>query len=261
MTDATRRLLAVMARLRDPLHGCPWDREQDWTSIVPHTIEEGYEVAEAVRGGDPGAVRDELGDLLFQVVFQARIAEERGLFGFDDVANAIADKLERRHPHVFGGETIADSAEQSRAWELHKAAERSARGEGNGVLDGVTLGLPALTRAAKLGGRAAKVGFDWSDAAGVRTKVDEELGEFDAAVASGDRTHAREELGDLLFSLAQLARHLDVDPEGALRDANAKFERRFRAMERAAEGDQRPFERRSMEELEAMWVAAKRDAG
>ena len=261
MTDSTRRLLEVMARLRDPLRGCPWDREQDWASIVPHTIEEAYEVAEAVRGGDPGAVRDELGDLLFQVVFQARIAEERGLFGFDEVAAAIADKLERRHPHVFGGEPIADAAEQARAWERHKAAERAARGEGNGVLDGVTLGLPALTRAAKLGSRAAKVGFDWSDAAGVRSKVEEELDEFDEAVASGDRAHAREELGDLLFSLAQLARHLDVDPEGALRDANAKFERRFRAMERAAAGEQRPFERRSMEELEAMWVAAKRDAG
>ena len=261
MTDATRRLLEVMARLRDPLHGCPWDREQDWASIAPHTIEEAYEVAEAVRGGDPGAVRDELGDLLFQVVFQARIAEERGLFAFDDVARAIADKLERRHPHVFGDETIADVAEQSQAWQRHKAAERVARGGGNGVLDGVTLGLPSLTRAAKLGRRAARVGFDWTDAAGVRTKVDEELEEFDAAVASNDRAHAREELGDLLFSLAQIARHLDVDPEGALRDANAKFERRFRAMERAASGEQRPFVGRSMEELEAMWVAAKREEG
>ena len=261
MTDATRRLLEVMARLRDPLRGCPWDREQDWASIVPHTIEEAYEVAEAVRGGDPVAVRDELGDLLFQVVFQARIAEERGLFGFDDVANAIADKLERRHPHVFADETIADAAEQSQAWERHKAAERAERGESDGVLDGVTLGLPSLTRAAKLGRRAARVGFDWTDAAGVRAKVDEELAEFDAAVASNDRAHAREELGDLLFSLAQLARHLDVDPEGALRDANAKFERRFRAMERASAGEQRPFEGRSMDELEAMWVAAKRDAG
>ena len=261
MTDATRRLLEVMARLRDPVRGCPWDREQDWASIVPHTIEEAYEVAEAVRGGDPVAVRDELGDLLFQVVFQARIAEERGLFGFDDVASAIADKLERRHPHVFGDATIADAAEQSQAWERHKAAERVAGGGGNGVLDGVTLGLPSLTRAAKLGGRAARVGFDWTDAAGVRAKVDEELEEFDAAVASNDRAHAREELGDLLFSLAQLARHLDVDPEGALCDANAKFERRFRAMERASAGEQRPFEGRSMDELEAMWVAAKRDAG
>lgn len=162
---------------------------------------------------------------------------------------------------MFAGESIADAAEQTRAWERHKAAERAARGEAAGVLDGVTLGLPALTRAAKLGSRAARVGFDWTDAAGVREKVAEELAEFDAARASGDVDHAREELGDLLFSLAQIARHLGVDPEGALRDANAKFERRFRSMEGAASAEGRPFEGRTLEELEALWVAAKRDAG
>ncbi|MFO1394730.1 MAG: nucleoside triphosphate pyrophosphohydrolase [Steroidobacteraceae bacterium] len=261
MSDAIHRLLAVMQRLRDPEHGCPWDREQTWASIVPHTLEEAYEVADAVRRDDPSAVRDELGDLLFQVVFQARIAEERGLFDFDDVAASIADKLERRHPHVFADEKIADAAEQSLAWERHKAAERAARGEEAGVLDGVTLGLPALTRAAKLGSRAARVGFDWTDAAGVREKVAEELAEFDAARASGDLAHVHEEIGDLLFSLAQIARHLGIDAEGALRDANAKFERRFRTMERASARDGRSFDGRTMEELEALWVAAKRDAG
>ena len=163
MSAALGRLLGVMVRLRDPEGGCPWDREQTWISIAPHTIEEAYEVADAVARGDASAVRDELGDLLFQVVFQARIAEEQGLFGFDDVANAISDKLERRHPHVFGNERVSDAAEQARAWELHKTAERRAKDGAGGVLDGVALGPPALTRATKLGKRAAGVGFDWPE--------------------------------------------------------------------------------------------------
>jgi MazG family protein len=230
MTDL-ERLLAIMARLRDREKGCPWDRQQDWVSIAPHTIEEAYELADAIARADPDAVRDELGDVLFQVVFQARIAEERGLFDFDAVARSIADKLERRHPHVFGDARIDTAEAQTVAWEQHKRAERAARGQGTGALDGVTLGLPGLMRAMKLGSRAAKVGFDWPDVEGVLAKVREELDEVHAEL--GDRQALHEELGDLLFAVAQSARHLGVDPEAALRDANAKFERRFRHMEAA----------------------------
>jgi ATP diphosphatase len=261
VTGSVRRLLTVMARLRDPERGCPWDREQTWASIAPHTIEEAYEVADAVARGEPAAVRDELGDLLFQVVFQARIAEEQGLFKFDDVADAISDKLERRHPHVFGSEQAKDVADQARAWERHKAAEREALGERSGALDGVTLGLPALTRAAKLGRRAAAVGFDWPDAAGVVGKVREECDELGQAIDSGAEAHMREELGDLLFSVAQLARHVGIDPEGALREAGGKFERRFRRMEARASGQGRALSDLSSEELEELWQEAKREAG
>jgi tetrapyrrole methylase family protein/MazG family protein/ATP diphosphatase len=255
------RLLEIMAKLRDPVRGCPWDREQTWASIAPHTIEEAYEIADAVERGDASHVRDELGDLLFQVVFQARIAEERGLFRFDDVVDAISDKLERRHPHVFGDASIGSAAEQTVAWERHKAEERKAKGGPAGVLDGVTLGLPALTRSAKLGQRAARVGFDWPDAAGVLDKVREEIDELQRAVVSGESAHVREELGDLLFSVAQLARHLHVDPEGALRDAGGKFERRFRRMEaRLAERGPSPAGL-SASELEALWAQAKQEIG
>lgn len=255
------RLLEIMARLRDPERGCPWDREQTWASIAPHTIEEAYELADAIGRGEPGHVRDELGDLLFQVVFQARIAEEQGLFGFEDVAAAIGDKLERRHPHVFGEATIGSAAEQTAAWEAHKAAERRTAGHAAGALDGLTLGLPALTRAAKLGQRAARVGFDWPDVPGVLDKVREEVGELEHAVAAGDDSHVREELGDLLFSIAQLARHLRVDPEGALREAGAKFERRFRHME--AELARRGLGPSDVDaaELEAAWARAKQEIG
>jgi MazG family protein len=234
MSAAIERLLGIMAALRDPRTGCPWDREQTWASIAPHTIEEAHEVADAIESGDPAAVRDELGDLLFQVVFQARIAEEVGLFDFDAVATAIADKLERRHPHVFGDARIADAAEQTRAWETHKARERAARGgASSGALDGVARGLPALMRATKLGRRAAQVGFDWPDVERVVAKVEEETAELRAELAGTARLVApdidrvEEELGDLLFALAQLARKLQVDPESALRRANGKFERRF----------------------------------
>ena len=255
------RLLGIMARLRDPQRGCPWDREQTWSSIVPHTIEEAYEIADAVARGDVDQVRDELGDLLFQVVFQSRIAEEQGLFGFDDVADGISSKLERRHPHVFGDATIGNAAEQAAAWERHKAEERRAKGGSAGALDGVTLGLPALMRAAKLGRRAAQVGFDWPDVAGVLEKVREEIDELQQAVAAGDAGHAREELGDLLFSVAQLSRHLDVDPEAALRDAGGKFERRFRHVEASLAKDGRTAVDASMTELEALWARAKRELG
>ena len=255
------RLLEIMARLRDPEHGCPWDREQTWSSIVPHTIEEAYEIADAVERGDVDHVRDELGDLLFEVVFQSRIAEEQGLFRFDDVVDGISDKLERRHPHVFGDATIGNAAEQAAAWEEHKAAERRAKGGAAGALDGVTLGLPALVRAAKLGRRAAQVGFDWPDPAGVLEKVREEIEELQRAVATGEAAHVREEIGDLLFSVAQLSRHLDVDPEAALRDAGGKFERRFRRIEASLAEEGRTAADASMAELEALWARAKREIG
>ena len=252
-----QRLLDVMARLRDPVSGCPWDREQTWATIAPHTLEEAYELADAISGGGPDRVRDELGDVLFQVVFQSRIAQEQGLFDFEDVAAAICDKLERRHPHVFGDEKITDSEAQSHAWESHKAREREARGAAAGALDGIALALPALVRAAKLGRRASRVGFDWPDLAGVLSKVREEIDELEAAADAGDTRHVREEIGDLLFSLAQAARRLDIDPEQALRDANTKFERRFGAVERALR--ERGLEPGDVEldELEALWIQAK----
>ena len=255
------RLRAIMIALRDPGRGCPWDREQTWASIAPHTLEEAFELADAIEQGDAVKVRDELGDLLFQVVFQARIAEEQGLFGFDDVAAAISDKLERRHPHVFGAATVRSAAEQTIAWEAHKAAEREATGAGRGVLDGVTLGLPALTRAAKLGKRAAGVGFDWTAATDVADKLDEELAELRRAMADRDAAQVNEELGDLLFTIAQLGRHLGADAEGALRAANAKFERRFRHIEAKLAAQGRTPQQASPTDLEALWVQAKQETG
>jgi len=255
VTNLTR-LLAIMARLRDREHGCPWDLQQDWTSIAPHTIEEAYELADAIARDDPPTVRDELGDVLFQVVFQARIAEERQLFDFDGVAQTIADKLERRHPHVFGDERIDTAEAQTVAWEQHKRAERAARGQGTGALDGVTLGLPGLTRAMKLGARAAKVGFDWTDVQGVLAKVREELDELQAEL--DDRRALHEELGDLLFAVAQSARHLGLDPEAALRTANAKFERRFRHMEAALGQEGLTPADVAMTHLDRLWNEAKK---
>ena len=255
------RLRKIMVALRDPEHGCPWDREQTWGSIAPHTHEEAFELADAIEQGDAGKVRDELGDLLFQVVFQARIAEERGLFSFDEVAAAISDKLERRHPHVFGTATVRTAAEQTAAWEVHKAAEREAAGLGRGVLDGVTLGLPALTRAAKLGRRAASVGFDWTTAADVVDKLDEEIDELRRALANRDEAQTSEELGDLLFTIAQLGRHLGADAETALRAANAKFERRFRHIEAALAARGRTPQQTSMADLETLWAQAKQEIG
>jgi len=257
MSQPIDRLLAIMARLRDPVSGCPWDREQTWASIAPHTIEEAYELADAIEQGSADAVRDELGDLLFQVVFQSRIAAEQGLFGFDEVATAIGDKLERRHPHVFAEAEIRDAEEQTRAWEEHKAAERQSRGEAAGVLDGIPLALPGLTRAAKLGRRAAGVGFDWSGAEAVLDKVSEEVDETRQALAAGDPSRLREELGDLLFAAAQAARFCGVDPEQALRAANQKFQRRFRYIEeRLAERGLGPRDV-GIDELEDLWLEAK----
>jgi MazG family protein len=241
MTPALTRLLAIMARLRDPEQGCPWDREQNFATIVPYTIEEAYEVADAIARGDMAALRDELGDLLFQVVFHARLAEEAGLFGFSDVAAAIADKMVRRHPHVFGDVEISSAAAQSAAWEEHKARERAAEAAAAGtresVLDGVALALPALLRAAKIQRRAARIGFDWPEARPVIAKLAEEIAELEAelqAEPSADRARLEDEMGDILFAAANLARKLDIDPEAALRHATRKFERRFRRVEALA---------------------------
>jgi nucleoside triphosphate diphosphatase len=258
MTHADRpidRLIGIMARLRDPLHGCPWDREQDFATIAPYTIEEAYEVGDAIERGDMAALKDELGDLLFQVVFHARMAEEVGSFAFDDVAGAIADKMVRRHPHVFGDAEIASVAAQNEAWEAHKAQERAASGGGDSVLDGIALALPALLRAGKVSRRAARIGFDWPDARAVIPKLAEEIGEIEAELdAGGDAARLEDEVGDLLFAAANLARKLDVEPETALRRATAKFERRFRAVEARAK------ERgvgRDLDALEALWQQVK----
>jgi ATP diphosphatase len=233
------RLLEIMRRLRDPAGGCPWDREQSFASIAPYTIEEAYEVADAIARDEPRALEGELGDLLFQVVFHAQMGAERQWFDFASVADAIANKLTERHPHVFAGARIDSAAEQNRAWEEHKARERAARaGSPPSELADVPLALPALARAAKLGKRAGRVGFDWPDAQGVRAKIDEELRETEEVCGGADSiergARRTEELGDLLFAVANWARHLEVDPEEALRLANAKFELRFRAMESVA---------------------------
>jgi MazG family protein len=237
--SAISALLELMARLRDPRHGCPWDQKQTFATIAPYTIEEAYEVADAIERGEPEKLRDELGDLLFQVVFHAQMARERGWFDFGQVASAIHEKLVRRHPHVFAGASVSGEAELSRKWEDQKARERAAAGAGEAVsvLADIPRGLPALVRAAKLGRRARRVGFDWPDAQGVRDKVLEEIREVDAAVATAAESNCREvveEMGDLLFAVTNWSRHLRIDAEEALRAANSKFERRFHAMEALA---------------------------
>ncbi|MGK6323997.1 nucleoside triphosphate pyrophosphohydrolase [Sphingomonas sp. DT-51] len=242
---AMERLVAIMARLRGP-DGCEWDRAQTYATIAPYTIEEAYEVADAIARDAVDELRDELGDLLLQVVFHSRIAEEQGEFALADVASAIADKMERRHPHIFGD--VAEGGHH--LWEEVKAAERAGKGA-TSALDGVAVALPALTRAEKLQKRAARTGFDWPDASGSRAKVDEELAEVEAARDQAERT---EEIGDLLFAVVNWARHLGVDAEEALRAGNAKFERRFRAIE-AAGGD--GFAALSLEEKEALWQRVK----
>ena len=258
---ALTALLQLMAKLRDPDTGCPWDLKQSFATIAPYTIEEAYEVADAIECGDPAKLRDELGDLLFQVVFHAQMAQERGWFDFAQVASSIHDKLVRRHPHVFGGERVSDEKALSRNWEEHKARERAASGNEVGVLADVPRGLPALIRAAKLGKRAGRVGFDWPDAHGVRDKVLEELREVDAAIASSDSHNAPavvEEMGDLLFALANWGRHLHFDAEEALRAANSKFERRFSAMESIARGRDMSLDGLTPEAWEALWQEAKK---
>ena len=246
-------LLAIMARLRDPATGCPWDVAQSFASVAPYTLEEAYEVADAIERGDLEELCEELGDLLLQVVFHARIAEEQGAFDFAAVARGIAAKLVRRHPHVFAGERLADAAAQSRRWEELKDAEKAASGRGGSVLDEVPLALPALSRAAKIGRRAARIGFDWPDSTGARAKVVEELAELDAAQASGDRAARAHELGDLLLAATSLARHLDIDPEAALRAANVRFATRFRHVETRA----RASGASDVPTLETYWQEAK----
>ena len=258
------RLVAVMAKLRDPDGGCPWDLEQDFASIAPYTIEEAYEVADAIERGSMPALRDELGDLLLQVVFHARMAEEDGAFDFEDVAGAIAEKMIARHPHVFATEDIDSADAQTRAWEEQKAAERaaSAAAEGRrpGALDGVALGLPALLRALKLQKRAARVGFDWDTAPPILAKIAEECAELAAEAENGGGPDRLEhELGDLLFAVTNLARHLDIEPEGALRAANRRFERRFGFIETRLEERGSSPEAASLEEMDALWDAAKRE--
>jgi MazG family protein len=251
MTRPIDDLLAIMARLRDPERGCPWDREQDFRSIAPYTIEEAYEVADAIERADMAALKDELGDLLLQVVFHARLAEEAGIFAFDDVAAAIADKMVRRHPHVFGDAKIATVTAQNEAWEAHKAAERQAKDGTASVIDGVALALPALVRAAKISRRAARIGFDWPTARAVIPKIAEEIAELEAELdGNGAPAALEEEIGDLLFAVANLARKLDVEPETALRRATAKFERRFRQVETLA--GERGIGR-DLDALEALW--------
>jgi MazG family protein len=253
------RLVQIMAALRSPDRGCPWDLEQTFATIAPYTVEEAYEVADAIERGDLADLRDELGDLLLQVVFHARMAEEQGAFDFAAVAEAINDKMIRRHPHVFGEVRHKDVAEQTEAWETIKAQERAAKGGAprGSLLDEVPVGLPALTRAVKLSKRAARVGFVWPSANEVLAKLHEEVAELEAEIAAGDIDNAREELGDVLFVCANLARELDVDPEAALRGANAKFVRRFQFIERAlAERGSSP-EASDLAEMDALWDAAK----
>lgn len=252
------RLLAIMARLRDPADGCPWDQEQTFATIAPYTVEEAYEVADAIERGDLADLKEELGDLLLQVVFHARMAEERGAFDFEDVARTINDKMVRRHPHVFGGESYGSLAEQKQAWDRLKAAERADKGRAASLLDDVPVGLPALTRAVKLSRRAAGVGFVWPSAKEVLDKLDEEVAELKAEIASGDVDKAREEMGDVLFVVANLARTLDVDPEDALRATNAKFVRRFRYIEAKLAERGRTPEQSDLPEMDALWNEAKR---
>jgi len=255
------RLRAVMRRLRDRTSGCPWDVEQTFATIAPYTIEEAYEVADAIERDDMAALKEELGDLLLQVVYHAQMASEAKAFGFDDVAAAIANKMVDRHPHVFGDLKIADADAQTISWEARKAAERAKKGgeQPTGALDGVAKALPALLRAEKIQKRAARVGFDWKETGPVIDKIEEELGELRAELAAGSVDPARvtDELGDVLFAVANLARHCRIDPEAALRGTNDKFERRFRYIEtRLAEQGRKPAGA-SLEEMETLWQEAK----
>ena len=262
-----QKLLDIMAKLRDPDGGCPWDVEQTFVSIVPHTIEEAYEVAETIESGDMAALKDELGDLLFQVVFYAQMAKESGDFDFDAVVGAISDKMVRRHPHVFADAHIDNAEAQTAAWEDQKHQERTAgNGQQDGddsdssALDGVVTALPALTRAFKLQKRAARVGFDWDTPGPVAGKVREELAEIEAEIDAADPERLTDELGDLLFSCVNLARKLNVDPETALRGGNAKFERRFRRMEALLAADGLGFKNMPVDDvLEKYWTQAKNE--
>ena len=253
-------LLAIMARLRDPDSGCPWDIEQTFATIAPHTIEEAHEVAEAIAHNDLPELKDELGDLLFQVVFHARMAEEAGAFAFADVVEAINDKMIRRHPHVFGDQQIDDAETQTANWEKLKAEERAAKGQTDtSALAGVSRGLGALQRAVKLQKRAARVGFDWSAIEPIFDKLTEEADELKAAIANNDRANIEEEVGDLFFALTNLARKLDVDPGMALRGSNRKFEQRFRAMEAEAAARGQALPDLDLDDQEQIYQSIKRN--
>ena len=266
MTD-TRALLEIMARLRDPAAGCPWDLAQDFRTIAPYTVEEAFEVADAIARGAMDELCDELGDLLFQVVFHARMAEEAGAFDYGDVVAAVCDKMTRRHPHVFGDARVADAEEQTRAWEAHKARERAGgdAADDDSALAGVPKGLPALMRAQKLGRRASRVGFDWPDADGAFDKLEEEVAELGAALrarsaaAAGPAEQERleEEIGDLLFAVTNVCRHAGIDAEGALLAANVKFERRFRAVEARLAADGRGPAESDLAEMDRLWDEIK----
>lgn len=263
--DAWRDLVALMARLRTPGTGCPWDIEQTFQTIAPYTIEEAYEVADAIERGDMGELKGELGDLLFQSVFHARMAEEAGHFDIDDVVRSLVDKMIDRHPHVFGDKVIHSAEAQTGAWEVMKAAERARKAEQAkdgpvSALDGVALALPALMRAEKLTKRAGRVGFDWPSPGPVLEKLQEEIGELEEAIArpEPDQAHIAEELGDMLFVVANLCRKLSVDPEEALRAANAKFVKRFHGMEQLARSRGQDFASLSLDEQEALWTDVKK---
>jgi len=267
--DPMSKLLEVMARLRDPQDGCPWDLRQTYQTIVPYTLEEAYEVADAIQRGEMGELRDELGDLLFQVVFYSQIASEQGHFDFDAVARGICDKMIRRHPHVFGDAEYRDDAQLRDAWEQHKADERKRRGldgvdvdEGtaqNSQMDGVARALPALIRAEKLQKRAARVGFDWPDIGGALTKTHEEFTEVEAELAAADPARLQDELGDLMFALVNVIRLAGLDAEQTLSQANEKFERRFRALETTLhEAGDANLRALSLERLDEAWEAVKR---
>ncbi len=251
--SAITALIEIMARLRAPEDGCPWDLEQTFRTIAPYTIEEAYEVADAIERDDLRALKDELGDLLFQAVFHARIAEEQGLFSFADVAEAITEKMIRRHPHIFGDADMRNADEQTAAWENQKAKERTDKGQVS-LLDDVPVGLPGLTRAVKLQKRAARVGFDWTDAKDVLGKIAEETSELTEAINENNADSIEDEFGDLLFVLANLSRHLKIDPDAALRRTNEKFIRRFCYIEEKL-GDR--ISDASLEEMEALWTEAK----
>lgn len=255
---AVDRLLAIMAALRDPKTGCPWDRRQSFQSLIPYTLEEAYEVADAIDRGAWDELGEELGDLLLQVVFYAQIAKEQGLFDFDWVVERLCAKLLRRHPHVFGGATFATEAEVKQAWEEIKQTERRQKGEDGSVLAGISAALPALLQAEKIQTHAARHGFDWPEVMPVFEKVEEELAELREAYASGDLRHIQEEIGDLLFVVVNLARHLKVHPETALRESNCKFIRRFRYMEERLKEQGRALADPPLASLNALWDEAKR---
>lgn len=262
--NSVEKLVKVMAALRDPESGCPWDLEQDFKSIAPYTLEEAYEVVEAIERDASDELKEELGDLLLQVAYHSRMAEEAGWFDFEAVAEGIAAKMIERHPHVFANASVESAKAQTHAWEAKKEAERAEKGKGSGTLDGVSTALPGLTRAVKIQRRAARVGFDWADFGPVLDKIEEELGELRHEIEHKGNHDAKErmqdELGDLLFAVSNLARHLDIDPEQALRGTMRKFETRFAAIEAALAKDGREPKDSTLEEMDRLWEEAKKPA-